>query len=1094
MSFLRTCLTLLTVLGTAHALPAWQDDEKRPLPSRRGDDGVPLQKLNLPSDVPVIVTPDLKKALDALGVGSVVLSAERYQELSKLAEQARQQVKSSGEVLFTTFRLSGDVKALVGREVAELVFELEFRTETPNAAVPLPLKGVRLSSATLNGSVPVWGPDPEKLSLLVKEPQQCKLRLTATVPLSRVGNERRIALERIPPAAVTTLDLSVPGNVTQAAISGVGTVLVTKVKDGHSQLKASALGILSELDLSWQVGEATPTAGVATMEGDLRITLEDTAAQIEVKLRPVPLQPLQLPWKVRLPDNAVQLRAELIRSEALGSEPLVMTRGTDGLYTISSPYPTPTLEFTHVALRWRQSLIEDDPKKKVTLGSCEVVEPAGRQQTGTLSVIAPESPVVMLRPVHLTPLERDVVSGDRDKRVSRYRYAQQPAGLQAIPLPASLTRGAVEYKLLHTLAFQDGAWLLSTELEVTRAVRAQLTSLEFAWPADWVVSRKVLFSPVVREMEQDTKAQRLRVVLDGKQPGSFTVRLESAPQGSPAGLSLAVPSLSGAQGLQGERPVPVELVPLQELVKLDSRSAQLKVDPMTVGLRDEEGPTGEVTQYRIAAHPATLVVSRIPRLPKYRGRVEVFLSKDLTQTRQFFDIQWNGPTPRRLNVLVPPGVRSVRFARVHSVSGKQETLPNSPLASREDGVGGWDTYAVELPIGAGAELQLVALVESATNNPLTVPIVRLSEGQAATEGSIEARVTHDLGTTLKVPEVPGWHVTAERPGGIELRGDSLDHLLALEVTPSTVSPATIAGQVRESQVSVRNTGAAVVAQYAWKLEALRTTELILEVHARAEEVNLLEWTLDDEAWPSDAWTWVKGEKTTQLKLTLPPSRLRQPFQLKATLQFAAPAFSHLIRLPAVLWTSPQGRITPGPRTWRVEADPGVWLITANQSVDETHHGQTSWLPTSPRASGAASSLVFRGSEYEASLMVLTAPRAAVILSLSILALAVVGFLASRPAGLRRAMYGLPILLILVHLLAPAPAAVLLWGMLPGLVIGLFLLGIQQWQRAGKNRRPLVFQSAAASTSSHAQPSVSSSRSVVIAQAPTLVPEPRSAVR
>jgi hypothetical protein len=92
------------------------------------------------------------------------------------------------------------------------------------------------------------------------------------------------------------------------------------------------------------------------------------------------------------------------------------------------------------------------------------------------------------------------------------------------------------------------------------------------------------------------------------------------------------------------------------------------------------------------------------------------------------------------------------------------------------------------------------------------------------------------------------------------------------------------------------------------------------------------------------------------------------------------------------------------------------------------------------------------------------------------------------------MYCLPILLIILHLISPALAAAILWGLLPGLAIGLLLLGIQYGRRRAMTRRPAVFQSVAASTAIPAPPSVASSRSVLIADAATLVPEPRSAVR
>jgi hypothetical protein len=150
------CMFLLLSLWTA------------PLRAQTSGDGtVPLRQL--PSNGMIVVTPDLKKALDALGAGSIVLSAERYQELMRLAEK-RGVEKTVPEVLFAKCQITGQVITSAGREWVELTFTLDFRTETANAIVPVPFKGIRLSKATLNGKPPPWGPDPEKWAVQLSEP------------------------------------------------------------------------------------------------------------------------------------------------------------------------------------------------------------------------------------------------------------------------------------------------------------------------------------------------------------------------------------------------------------------------------------------------------------------------------------------------------------------------------------------------------------------------------------------------------------------------------------------------------------------------------------------------------------------------------------------------------------------------------------------------------------------------------------------------------------------------------------------------------------------------------------------------------------
>jgi hypothetical protein len=71
-----------------------------------------------------------------------------------------------------------------GRNSEPITPLVSIHTETPNAVVPIPFKGIRISSATLNGQTPIWGPDPEKWTLLIKELQSCKLKVSTSVAIS----------------------------------------------------------------------------------------------------------------------------------------------------------------------------------------------------------------------------------------------------------------------------------------------------------------------------------------------------------------------------------------------------------------------------------------------------------------------------------------------------------------------------------------------------------------------------------------------------------------------------------------------------------------------------------------------------------------------------------------------------------------------------------------------------------------------------------------------------------------------------------------------------------------------------------------------
>src|SRR5262249_33915138 len=154
------------------------------------------------------------------GPGAVVLTAERYQALVEQAARAEKAAQAARtDVLLSICRLSGQVIRDAGnRELADLQIALEFRTQAANALVPIGLKGVKLTKAVLDGEVPLWGPERNGLTVQIKDPKVCQLVLQVQLPVVRTGTERKILLEHLPPAAITTLNLTIPERVQSAAV------------------------------------------------------------------------------------------------------------------------------------------------------------------------------------------------------------------------------------------------------------------------------------------------------------------------------------------------------------------------------------------------------------------------------------------------------------------------------------------------------------------------------------------------------------------------------------------------------------------------------------------------------------------------------------------------------------------------------------------------------------------------------------------------------------------------------------------------------------------------------------------------------------
>lgn len=1079
---------LVTSMGWVVGQPP-TEDKRAERQVGESNQGVPLNRLPVPENGMIVVTPDLKKALDALGAGSVVLSAEHYQELVNRAERMKSD-KPAQDILFAKCLIQGEVKTSGGREFADLSFELEFRTETAKAVVPIPFKGIRLSSASLNGGPPIWGGDPEKWSLLIEEPKAYRLKLTASVPITRVGQEKRLTLERVPASAITSLELLVPGTVPGAMVLGYGSVTTQAVPGGKTQLSAPALGVLSNLDLTWQASESASAGTPAAVEGDIRIGIDEGQAQIEGRFKPVPFTPIQLPWKVRLPKTSQSVRAELMRTEASGVESLVVTRQSDGLYQLSSPFALNTSGFSQVVIRWRQPLPEPESAEGVFLGGCEIVEPAGRVQSGTIQLNLPEDVPALFKPKQLISIERGFPFTERENRRSpRYRYQQQPAGFEAVSLPRSQTKGVIEARVNHALTALEGSWMLSTEIEVLRSTRSNLSQLELAWPAEWPVSRKLLFSPMVKEIEQDTKAEKLRVILDGRQAGSLTLKMESMLPGNPSSVSVKLPQLLTAWGMQQERLTTIEAIVQQERLKLEANGWDLQVVPTLSGLREENSetlPRRETTQYQVIGRPAQLTVSRQARLPKWSSSVEVFVGREQLQTKQLMEIRTLGISLRRVSVLVPRTVRSVAFAKVLA-DGRAGELLVGTAASGEDGQP-WRRWQVEVPISAEKMSSFLCLCEQDSAHPITVPLVRIDEAEATLEGVVRVRCVREAGFELTLPgDLTGWKVEKAEPGGLDIQGASLQSLLVLERHEGGKDEG--ASRIRQSLIKLEDDGASCVTEIETTFADLRKTELALDVKVARADVSLIGWKLDDQLMPENGVRWQEEEGSMRLWMRLPADRLRGTVKMSVGLRIKQQGKGLWHHSPAMTWMTGGQEESLAPQMWLVRSDPSNWLWWSNTRVDDWHHLGHGWLPTMPHpmeGGNRASWFMLQSSRAGDGLQWVAIPRSISLVILSGVSLLVLRILSERPRWAKRMGWVTGFALLGILVIEPELAAVLFWGSLPGVAVGAAILGIAHLRSQEWRPRNRVFQSTGGAASTFINPAARPPRSVVQTEAPTII--------
>lgn len=1073
---------MLAILASPTAGRAQEDARTE---SRKGDDTtVPLGKLPAANQGMIVVTPDLRRALDALGAGSVVLSAERYQELMK-AQEKNKPDKSEPEILFARCLLTGEVKTQAGREVAELTIELEFRTETPNTSVPVPCKGMRMISASINGQPPVWGPDPDRWSVLLKVPQLYRLKIVGMVPVSRSGAEKKLQLERLPASAITSLELKIPGPASNALIVGYGSVSVAAPVNNISTLSAPALGVLSSLEMTWQTNEIPVAAVPPSIEGDLRVIVSESTASTEARLKPVPFSPIQLPWRVRVPNGSQQLRAELLRSESQSSEPLIATKQQDGTYLINSPYPLAPVGFTQVLLRWQQSLPEADSVETVQLGNCLILEPAGKAASGQITIVQSEQPAVLLRPMNVQQ-DKDLLDLAREtRRTQRYRYTQQPAGVEAVALPAAQVRGVVEVAVSTTITGQLQDWQVATEINVVRSNRSNLTQLELYWPGNWPVNRRLLFSPVVKDIEQDTKTDKLKIMLDGKQPGQFQLRLESTFSENPSTLQLRLPQLLAVKGGSQSRSMPLELFLSSEQVLLEAAGVELQTTSVGSGLREiNTTASKDVKQFQVRQHPATVSIRKQPRLPKYSSSMELAVGHDALQSKQRF--VWRaGTLPRQLQVLVPQTARNVQF---FGCKGDQPHQPALPATLRSEDVDAtWKRYVVELPASIEECKSLLCCVDQESKHPLMVPLARLDEASALHEGAVPIQVNLDAGLELKLPtEIAGWKAESGQPGRMMLSGNDLQAFLILERVEKSVQRQPAVVRSSEERITPLRDGYQIESNI--DIVDLEQSRWQGSIDAPLDDVQIIGWKLDGQVMPRNMLTLQAEGKTTRVLALLPLDRLHTSFRLTVAWSYKHARWQIVSNLPGLRWDCVKGSMTP--HRWLLACEPSQWLGWASAEVSPWTYPHSIWKPIGLMADGNGSwrSMELNDSLDRPSLQYLVLPRYLTLLLGSSL-----GFLLVMQLPGKRIAFVLWIFVVLLAALywvSLPTATAILWSVMPGLVLALLFQFLRR--RVRTQATVPVFQksnSRASTVLVNRQTGPGSSMAPPVSDAPTIIANP-----
>ena len=516
---------------------------------------------NLPPGAIIVVCDDLN-AGKQLAANLILLTPKQYQDMRDEIAQSKAKAQPE-ETVPGECKLTGKVEG----DVVRFQAEFKFLTERDRESVLLACRLGRPSAIALDGSLPIVHPTSRGLVVLVEKKGEHSAKLDLEVPIGPKGDrgsERGFELD-LPGAAVTSLELTVPASVVEAAV-GVSTparsspqLIATTVEDGQRHLSQN-LGSATSLEVSWKgpiVAASGPTQ--RTAQGTIAIRVDEglIAAEAEWKLKargkPV------AEWRLHVPENT----RVMVKSPGSEDRPIAE------IETHSSPDKTlrvlrlkePTLDtitvVAQVELQRGQGAVPIGPF---------AVEGADWQR-GDILISAPTD--VPLRITHrglLSP--RDVAADElrRDKDIkAAFTYWTIPAPEKAggpyppiMELSADSSRGNMQASVEHFLQRTEEYWKLRTVLHITPL--SGIDTINVQLPADYRLDEPA------HTIRSDGNARLAEIKRARRETQSFNLTLKGAYAPSPMprpSVRLELPQLQQAQD-KGPHKVDITLLDNQE--------------------------------------------------------------------------------------------------------------------------------------------------------------------------------------------------------------------------------------------------------------------------------------------------------------------------------------------------------------------------------------------------------------------------------------------------------------------------------------------------------------------------------------------------
>jgi|GEM_PF-2307065 len=795
-----------------------------------------LDNLPLPKDQIIVVVEDLKQALERSPVRWVLLSPEAYQKLLQQVQPSRP-AENPAEVLLAECHYQGRVifpQGAGSRPLLLLQMRLLFATTRSQQRVEVGLKGARLTRAELDGGPVSWTSNDGRLSAVVASPGRHELVLETPIAVSYDAGQRQYTavLENAPPAAITTLDMVVPGKVRSASVKNGGMLRLefgewpdpSPAKSGGgkiagTRLLSDAVGVLSRLELSWQPVESQLPGPAGTLTGNIVVTLREAVVETEARLTLSVRQGEVSQVRLRLPPGSSQIFWSEENRATWNS------LSTDGQGTVTLQLPTPLSSSTPSwswTLRWQQNLPQKGPVR-LAIARLELIEPAEYQQFGTIELNNPEN-----RPVSWNGNVQAI-------EANRFRYLAQPVQLELRLEEGSTLPPLVEVQAQYSVLVTPQALIVRGEWQLTRVQRLNWRELEFDWPEGFELDQRGLPSNLVVDQPQP---RIVRVQLAGSQflPHKITLEgwtpLASAsphPSGQVGGQSpassapfkgrkeFALPWLVRAYGEHYGRNVQAEVRVLEAKVQFPATQFlfQLTLGPQTRGLL---GPGGRRLYAQLPLHPPAelpwdshgaeerivLDLAWQPHLAAAQWEGKLCVTRQRWQLEQVLRWQFSVTTPPVLNLQVPPELRELQRVRLRLAVPKAKTLtwqevwvPLETVSQQGGEESSWRRLVLPPGTFTGCEMHFnhTAPLDMSErgDGTLPVPIVLPARDEAELQ-TLRLRCWHTA--DLMVTPVPGslWQADQDRPSSA--RGDSTDELAPDLALMSLVADAPLVLQTR----------------------------------------------------------------------------------------------------------------------------------------------------------------------------------------------------------------------------------------------------------------------------------------------------------